>query len=425
MAMKKNIVKHRSVEPKVYPELVEGKHTPPLLHAVLGSVLVLSSFSVQAEVSGNISLEGRYFNSEGAFPNQQKKGGVSISVQPEYKKTWNDDRTKFTFSPFYRWDEKDKERTHGDIRQLDIVSSKGDWDFQVGISKVYWGVTESQHLVDIINQTDGVESLDGEDKLGQPMVRISRLTDNGSLDLFVLPYFRERTFAGEKGRFRIPLVVDTKGATFESGSKEKHVDYAMRWAETLDEFDVGFHYFDGTSRDPIFKPIIQGGAAVGLQPHYPQISQMGIDLQYTGESTIYKLETINRDFDDNSIKDYTAVVGGLEHTLPVFENGSEIGLLAEYHHDSRGEVQGVAFQNDLFVGARFALNDEDSSELLAGAFVDLDNNTKSFRIEASRRLGKGFKLNLEAQAFTDVDKNDPLDAFKQDDYLQVELQKFF
>jgi len=33
--------------------------------------------------------------------------------------------------------------------------------------------------------------------------------------------------------------------------------------------------------------------------------------------------------------------------------------------------------------------------------------------------------NIEAQLFTDVDKNDPLDAFKKDDYLQLELQKFF
>jgi len=415
--MRMKLIKDSSVE------LVE--YTPPLLQAVLGSALILSSFTVRAEVSGNISLEGSYFNSAGAFPNQQKSGGLSLSVQPEYKKTWNNDHTKFTFSPFYRWDEKDKERTHGDIRQLDIVTSKGDWEFQVGIGKVYWGVTESQHLVDVINQTDGVEGLDGEDKLGQPMMRVSRLTDNGSLDLFVLPYFRERTFAGEKGRFRIPLVVDTKGAAFESGSKEKHIDYAMRWAETFDDIDVGFHYFDGTSRDPILNPIIQGGVPVGLQPYYPQISQIGIDLQYTGESTSYKLEMINRDFDNDTIKDYTAFVGGFEHTLPAFESGSEIGLLAEYHHDSRGEVRGVAFQNDVFVGARFALNDENSSELLAGAFVDLDNDSKSFRVEASRRLGKGFKINIEAQAFKDIDKNDPLDSFKKDDYVQLGLQKFF
>ncbi len=401
------------------------KPTPPFLCRFVGIASLLAvifSSNLQAgELSGNISLEGNYFPSTGAHTNQQKTGGVAISIQPEYKHSWDNDHKKFTFSPFYRWDEQDKERTHADIRQLDIVASKGDWDFQVGIGKVYWGVTESQHLVDIINQTDAVEGSDGEEKLGQPLVRVSRLTDNGALDLFVLPYFRERTFPGVKGRFRAPLVVDKDVTTFESASEEKHIDFALRWTETFDEFDVGFHYFDGTSRDPILSPI----SATTLKAHYPLIAQIGLDLQYTGESTIWKLETINRDFDDAGIKDYTAAVGGFEHTLPAFESGSELGLLAEYHHDSRGEVASAPFQNDLFVGARYALNDENSSEVLAGAFVDLDNQTKSFRVEASRRLGKGFKINVEGQILTDVDVTDLLKFFEKDDYLKVELQKFF
>ncbi len=99
--------------------------------------------------------------------------------------------------------------------------------------------------------------------------------------------------------------------------------------------------------------------------------------------------------------------------------------MTEYHRDSRGEATGVAFQNDVFVGARLALNDEDSSELLAGAFFDVDNSSKSFRVEGSRRLGKGFKINIEAQVFTDIDANDPLQSFEKDDFIQVELQKFF
>ena len=44
---------------------------------------------------------------------------------------------------------------------------------RLGLRKVYWGVTESQHLVDVINQTEGVENLDGEDKLGQPMLNLA------------------------------------------------------------------------------------------------------------------------------------------------------------------------------------------------------------------------------------------------------------
>ena len=400
---------------------------------VATALLSLSAVTATAEnsfldnVSGNIALEGRIFTNDPAFEKQAKSGGVSLSISPEYKYRSEDDSAKFTFNPFYRWDEIDKERTHGDIRQLDYVVAKDDWEFQVGIGKKFWGVTESQHLVDIINQTDGVEGVDGEDKLGQPLLRFSKLSDNGSIDFFVLPYFRERTFAGEKGRLRFPLIVDTDNPTFESKSEEEHIDYALRISESLDEYDVGFSIFDGTSRDPLLTPGLKNGAPV-LIPYYPLIRQYGLDLQYTGESIIWKLEAIHRQPNSNTsgFDAYSAAVGGFEYTLPtITEAGAELGLLAEYHRDSRGEATGVAFQKDIFVGARLALNDEDSSELLAGAFVDLDNNSKSFRLEGSRRLGKGFKINVEAQVFTDIDENDPLQNFAKDDFIQVELQKFF
>ena len=383
---------------------------------VSGISLALTTLSLTAmagELSGNISLEGRYFPNNGAFLGQQKAGGLSFSFQPEYKQKWDNDHKQLTVSPFYRWDNTDKKRTHADIRQLDFVMDKGDWEFQAGIGKVFWGVTESQHLVDIINQTDAVEGLTNE-KLGQPMFRVSRLLDNGSMDFFVLPYFKERTFPGVKGRFRPALAVDTKAATFEdSKDKEKHVDYAVRWANTYDAIDVGVSAFKGTSRDPILNVV--GGSIV---PHYPQITQLGLDLQYTGEDTIWKLEALNRNFKNSAIKDYTAAVGGLEYAMVIEALEGDLSLLAEYHYDSRGDVPSAPLQNDVFLGARYTFNDENSSEVLAGTFLDLENNAKSYSVSASRRVGKGLKLNLEAKAFEDG-------PFKKDDFLQLELQKFF
>ena len=78
----------------------------------------------------------------------------------------------------------------------------GDWELRLGIGKVFWGVTESRHLVDTINQSDGVEDIDGEAKLAQPMATLSWIRDWGVVELLVLPYFRERTFAGVEGRPR-------------------------------------------------------------------------------------------------------------------------------------------------------------------------------------------------------------------------------
>ena len=78
--------------------------------------------------------------------------------------------------------------------------------------------------------------------------------------------------------------------------------------------------------------------------------------------------------------------------------------MAEYNYDSRGDVVNAPFQNDLFVGGRSALNDENSSELLLGVIVDLSYDSTSLRLEGSRRLGNSLKLNVEAQVLTGVDK---------------------
>ena len=86
------------------------------------------------------------------------------------------------------------------------------WDLTAGFDKVFWGVMESSHLVDYINQTDAVEDVDGEDKLGQPMLHLGLQRDWGDLNFFYLPYFRERTFPGRHGRLRAFLVVDTDRA---------------------------------------------------------------------------------------------------------------------------------------------------------------------------------------------------------------------
>lgn len=381
--------------------------------------IALSSTAQAGEFSGNVALEGRYYTDDAAFAGQSD-GGISLSLQPEFKHKWDNDHNVFTFIPFYRWDDKDDERSHGDIRQLDLIMAKGDWEFQAGVSKVYWGVTESQHLVDIINQTDGVEGTDGEDKLGQPMLKATRIYDDGSLNLYVLPSFRERTFAGINGRFRSPLVVDTSDVSYESSKEEKHVDYALRLQHTFDAIDVGLSYFDGTSRAPELTADLANGV---LKQHYPLIKQTGLDLQYTGEEWIWKLEAINR---ESNREDYSAAVGGFEYTIPgITEGGADLGLLAEYHHDSRGEVINAPFQKDLFFGARLSVNDADGTEFLVGGSVDLDNQSKGFRVEGSKRVGEGLKLNIEAQVFTDVDDNDPFKSFEKDDYVQLELQKYF
>src|ERR1051325_7163987 len=121
---------------------------------------------------------------------RQEHQDFALVAQPEFHHRWDGEHQGFDFSPFVRVDSADDERTHADVRELSWFRSADTWVVRAGVRKVFWGVTESQHLVDIVNQTDLVEDPIGKEKLGQPMVNLTLLNDWGTLDVFVLPGFR-------------------------------------------------------------------------------------------------------------------------------------------------------------------------------------------------------------------------------------------
>jgi len=384
-------------------------------------LIAFASATYPVDWSGNLAIEMRIFPSAAQW-SEQKNGGLSFSVQPELRHQWHDGKRGLTFIPFLRIDSMDEERTHTDIREFKYLHVTDDWELRVGIDKGFWGVTESQHLVDIVNQTDLIENIDGEDKLGQPMVRVTRVLGNGAIDLFLLPWFRERTFPGSKGRLRTPLVVDTDRARYESDAKQRHLDYALRWNQSIGPVDAALSWFHGTARDPDLVPDTQDGTP-SLIPYYPLLRQAGLEFQYTGEAWLWKLEAVHR---DTKGEDYHAAVGGFEYTfVGIHDTPLDLGVLAEHNYDSRRLDADSPFQNDLFVGTRLTFNDTQSSEVLAGGFFDLDYDSRSFRVEASRRLGQSYKLSVEGQVFLDMAPRDPLAAFAADDFVLIELTRYF
>ena len=82
----------------------------------------------------------------------------------------------------------------------------------------------------IWNQPDAVADIDGEDKLGQPMVNLEMQCDLGLVGVYLLPYFRERSFAGADGCLRTPLPVDTDAAEYKSSDEVNHIDLALRYS---------------------------------------------------------------------------------------------------------------------------------------------------------------------------------------------------
>ena len=426
-----------------------------LLRQTLVALLVLPSLAAGWEFRGETGLEGRYFTQASPYEAADYSTNSSLYLKGEVFHEWNNRDDQFIFIPYARVDENDSERTYADIRELSWIHVGSGWESRVGIRKVFWGVTEGRHLVDIINQTDLVDQVDGEEKLGQPMLNLSTVRDWGIVDLFVLPGFRERTYAGEEGRPRTPLPVSDH-ARYESGAEDKRVDVAFRYQQYFNNgLELALSHFSGTSREPLLLPealspqqlqslLLTGSLPAGsdpeLVPLYNVIDQTGLELQYLNNGWLWKLEAITRSGQGDR---FTALDGGFEYTqVGVLDSAADLGWLLEYLWEDRDELLASPFQDDVLLATRFTFNDVASTEILAGVIYDLENDEKAINLESSRRFGNNLKASLEARFYTDTAKplsaselylsalqgraeNPGLSPVSRSDFIQAEVVYYF
>ena len=372
------------------------------------------------DVAGFVGVETRLFPWDAQFQGQEGHGEISLIVNPEFRYRSPGGKHQFSFIPYFRLDSRDGERSHFDIREAYWLYKGGSWEVLTGFNRVFWGVTESSHLVNVINQVDLVEDLDGEDYLGQPMINFTTFQDWGQIDVYLLPGFRERTFPGSEGRLRAPIPVETNQSIYGSNLGQKHVDVAARYSHYFGDLDVGLYYFWGTGREPTLVP---NPDQTFFNPRYDIISQAGLDLQYTKDAWLFKFEGIIR---EGQGKTFGAFVAGTEYTLYQLFGAADLGILVEYLHDGRGPNAPVtAFEDDIFAGMRLALNDVQNTSLLVGAIVDPSSSETFYTIEAERRLGQHFVIELRARFFTGANPGETLFSISRDDYIQVRLARYF
>ena len=371
------------------------------------------------EASGHIGFESRAFMEGSEISGAPDRFNFSVSAEVEAVHDF-DGGGSLVFTPFWRWDPEDTERNHGDIRILKWEQSFGPVSVRLGMDKVFWGVAESYHLVDIINQIDILERRDHEEKFGQPMVNLAYAFGDQTVEIFWMPYFRERLFPGAKGRFQAPLPVDTDLATFESSREEAHPDVALRWFATVGDLDIGVAHFHGTQREPELRPV--PGRDV-LAPHYPRIRQVSLDAQWIRESWLFKLEYLHR-YDNE--KPFHAAIAGVEHTMyGLFDTAADLGVMVEYLFDDRGNAATSTFDNDLFCGLRLVFNDTGDFECVAGPVVDLDTRASLFRFEVEGRIFEDWRLCVNTYLYSNHRPHESFSSMDADDFLEVLLKWHF
>jgi hypothetical protein len=433
--------------------------------AIAGLAALLAAATAQAiEFKPKLEAEGRWF-----FQDEDDAVVGSVAGTVELFHGWDDGKQRIVGELFQRYDENDDARTHGDVRELYYQVIEEDFEFRLGLRRVYWGVTESRHLVDIINQSDFVENIDNEDKLGQPMMNLALIREIGTLDLFLMPYQRARTWPGVEGYPRLPLPVHAHEAQYETTRAQSHLDYAVRYAGSFGPIDIGLAYFDGTARDPRLLPCVQRNASgqfiqgspdgpscdadanfqsvilpppllppyptpeqveaeiranLVLVPYYDRLRQVSLDAQYVIGSMAWKAEAVRRKQQER----WTwAAVSGFEYTFgDVWASGADIGVLAEYLYDERSEGLAVLADDEVFAGGRVSLNDVSGTQVLGGMIARrADFASRLYGIEASRRLGDDWRLALESRLFSRIPESEGTSFIADQDFVMMTLERFF
>ncbi len=386
------------------------------------------------DLTGDLTLESRWFPDQALYPGQTSSAsGFSLtpSLYFEDARGWS-----FNLTPFLRYDNVDPARTHADLRQAYFLMfgdiGEDQWELRVGVDQVFWGVTESQHLVDIVNQVDLVEDPTAEQKLGQPMVHFTRYGDWGTAELFVLPFHRPRTFPGIDGRLRPSVPVPDEPISRAATNNERHVDLAARYSHTFGSVDLGLTAFDGTTREPTLLVTDATGQPVPPLQHYGKIRQFGVDAQLTTGAWLLKLEAIHRSGEPDlsrKERDYEAAVMGFEYQFPAVIGVADLTLMTEWNYDDRGALavprrNPLTLQNDLAVLTRIAFNDVSNSELSFGLISDLDSKGRFAAVEFSRRLSDRWSIGLEWFGLLEANPNEIYNEARQDSFLELSLSLY-
>ena len=364
--------------------------------------------SIQPEYSLFINGDGRH---------NQSREKPSILGTANFTTFIQDDNAKISISALGRYDREDDNRSYFDLQKLKYEYYFDDATIKFGNEIVFWGVNESFHLVDIINQSNLAENLSGTKKLGQPMIALSFYKDFGDVDFYMLPYFREQVFPGTKGRPRLKFEIDENSISYESSKAEKHTDFAIRYSTIIDDFDIGISHFHGNSRNP---SLSINQSSFKLDQYYSLLSQTGVDIQGTKDSWLYKLEAISAELMSER---YFSAAGGFEYTYYGLRNSSQdLGIIIEYLFDDRNDHP---YNNEGSIGMRWTKNDIHSTAILAGSIIDLDGNSNQFFIEYEQRLKNDFKIFIESNINGSIDNSDYNYAFKDDTNLKIKLAKYF
>ncbi|MBJ57214.1 MAG: hypothetical protein CMP24_03110 [Rickettsiales bacterium] len=373
------------------------------------------------EINSETGIIIKEFHKNEAYSNQQNT--YSSFIKSEIFFDFKND-FEFLMEPYFRYDHHDKYRSLFNFKENNITYYYNDIQLKAGISEVFWGITESKNLVDIINLKDVT---DGEQKakLGQSLLAFSNYSEKfGSLDFFYLPFFKNSSQIGKEGRLRLSKPIENYNIVYEGGAGSKVPSWALKWEHSFGVIDLSLQGFRGNSRESSTIAKLENSQLKYFQG-YERISQIGTYFQVISGPIIYKLEAIKRNGQKNAKnirENFFSYTLGLEYlTNNLFENKWDLTSFIEYHNDDRNNDSTDIFQNDLFLATRLNFNNIEGTEFFTSITLDTDGGGNTSTLELSSRITDNIRVTGSYNSYWSVNDVDILYNFRRDNYFSINI----
>lgn len=393
---------------------------------ICSALLLLVSTAVNADetnipqwqTGGNASLALRFYPH--SPDGNQENVGVGLRVAPEWSLRTDD--TRILVAPNIRIENNGSGRSIADFNELNLSWRQGDTILEFGITRLFWGVTESRHLENIINPPDLAAHYAGDTTLGVALLRLAMPTDFGQIEFILVPWDRDPRFPGKRGRPRTELFIQND-VDHPDGRPPTGVS---RVSLQRSDYDAHIYYFYGLDREVTLVPKFDNfGQPVSLRASRSRIQQWGFDLQVPLGNLLFKAEAIHR---IGYARSFTATVLGGEYTLNSIGNStSDLGFLVEYQYDNdRPKDAPLApMKHAVYAGLRGALNDPANSEFKFGLLHDTNTGARVWRGDFNRRIAENWTAEGALNIFSNVRGQLPLSGFARDSYFELLLKRNF
>lgn len=366
------------------------------LTAFLGAVL---SVCVSAETifssTYDIAVTARHFFNDSNRIDDVSLYSFSKGVELKTDASGSVSEFKWRLSVYASFDDKDEDRRYADFREATLTYDWHELSFTAGFTRMFWGVSESINVVNVINQADIRDNINGKEKMGQQHFSVQYNGDASELQVVYMPVFREQVF-GLRPSFLLPI---SDRAKYEDGHKEG--GWAARFKQYGDQSEWAIGYFSGTRRIP---NLVISSATQTVTMFHPQTTNILFDGIYLGDTFSPKLELkLGRELGKHF---YSANIGIEYPVYPDMWNLNELTFVAEYLKDSRGLEAETIGQDDLFVGAKGVVGTQSEFRLLFGH--DLETSSHYFELSGQYRFNDYARLTFQAVGGIDVTKNDRL-----------------